>query len=262
MSERRSGWQTAATALAVVSAVIVLLGIVVIATFFAAIRDKSGDDLALNSVEHVASALADDLRGAHDLTDAETAAAEMFHSRSATVEPLTWVGAFGTTDGITIEARISAVVEASGGGAIFQPSTSAGAAERCYRYTVVEFREAEYEEIPCAGLPDPSVPPVSTRPELPVDAAERVEAALLASTGATALTEQLRQDFAGDEFEIEAIDTPAGERVVAVGVRPGTDCVLRVRLADGEIVVPSYEQIWLQPGEQGCSTDLYTAPPQ
>lgn len=262
MSERRSGWQIAATIIAIPAAVVVLAGIAIIVTFFTSVQDKSGDDIALKRVENVARALADDLGGARDLTDAETAAAEMFHSRSATVVPLTWTGTLGTEGGITIEARITADVAGGNSGAMFAPDTSSGFASRCYRYTVAALRDVRYWEIPCAFVGEPSAPPMSTRPELPLDAAERVEDALRASADTTELSESLHREFPGERFRVETEDTPAGERVVAVGVTPGTDCVLRVRLTDGEIVTPSYDQIWLQPGELGCSTRLYTAPPQ
>ncbi|PRB12205.1 hypothetical protein [Microbacterium sp. MYb62] len=254
-------WPVIATVIAIPAAVIVIVGIVFVVMFFVSVQDKDGDDVALNRVEHVARALADDLRGAHDLTDAETVAAEMFHSRSAIVEPLTWTGAFGTDDGITIQTRISASVEASSSGAMFAPYTSAGSAERCYRYTVVVFREAAYDEIPCQGLPQPPAPPASTSPALPGDATARIDGILM-TTDPADLAEALRQEFPGDRFRVEAIETPAGEQVVAVGVTPGTDCVLRVRRTDGEVVSPPYDRIWLEPGELGCSTRLYTAPPQ
>lgn len=254
-------WRRAATILAIPAALIVLAGIALVVVIAISLQDRDGDDIALDRVEHVAGALSDALRNARGLTDAATVAAEMFHSRSATVEPLTWTGVFGEGDGITIEARVSAAVEASSGGSMFARYTSAGAAERCYRYTVVALREVQYEEIPCAGLPEPSAPPVATRPELPNDAAERVERALAAPERAP-LRDTLRAEFPGDEFTIDTVETPAGETVAAVGVTPGTHCILRVRLRNGEIISPPYDRTWLQPGELGCSTGLYVAPPQ
>jgi hypothetical protein len=259
----RSPWKLTATVLAIPAAVVVLAGIVLAIVIVVSMQDKDGDDLAADQVEHVARALVDDLRGARDLTDAETVAAEMFHSRSASVEPLTWSGSLGEGKGITIEARISAVVAESSSGELFAPHTSAGSAERCYRYTVSVSQDAAYEEIPCKGLTESAAPPSSNRPELPADAAERIEALLVATaTGVADLVDALRAEFPGSQFTVEAVDTPAGERVVAVGVTPGSDCVLRVRLPDGEIVSPSYDRIWLEPGELGCSAELYTAPPR
>lgn len=253
-------WRVVATVLAIPAALIVLAGVAIIVIFFVSTQDKNGDDVARGTVEHVAGALEADLRGAYDLTDAETVAAEMFRSRTATVEPLTWSGAFGSAEPITIQARISATVEASGSGAIFSSYTSAGSAEKCYRYTVPGFREATSEEVSCEGIPEPLDPPRSSRPELPSDAAERVESVLVAAAGSDP-TDALRAEFPGSAMTVEVEETSAGEVVAAVGVTPGTDCVLRVVSPTGEVTAPSFDPIWLEPGETGCSTRLYTAPP-
>ncbi|QNA92867.1 MULTISPECIES: hypothetical protein [unclassified Microbacterium] len=261
MTSRRSLGQGVATLLAIPAAAIVLAGIVLVTVFLVSTRDKDGDDVADGTVEHVADALADDLRGARDLTDAATVAAEMFHSRSATVEPLTWSGTLSDGGGIVIEARISAVVEESSSGALFAPSTSAGSSERCYRYAVTASGKVAHEEIPCSGIAEPVAPPASTRPELPLDTVERVDR-VLAASGGTDPTQALRDEFPDAHVIVQVEQTAGGEWVVAVGVTPGTDCVLRVRRTTGDVVSPPYDRIWLEPGETGCSPALYTAPPR
>jgi hypothetical protein len=117
------------------------------------------------------------------------------------------------------------------------------------------------ETISCHGLSTPAAPPVSQRPALPHDAAERVERILAVASGDD-LAELLDEEFPGEDFAIDAIETSDGDLVAAVGVTPGTDCVLRVRASNGEITAPSYDRIWLEPGELGCSVELYTAPPR
>lgn len=60
---------------------------------------------------------------------------------------------------------------------------------------------------------------------------------------------------------IDVATNDRGELVVAVGVASARDCVLRVRAESGEVTQPAYDRIWLEPGELGCSTRLYTSPP-
>lgn len=257
---RETPIQRIATVLAVLAALVVVTVIALIVAFLIATRDRDGDELAAENVGNAAHALADDLARIREPIDAETVAAERFESASAAVEPLSWSGTGGPGETMTIDARISDTVDENSIGGFYGPFNSAGSASRCYRYTVVALQDATYEEISCEGLPTPAESPASHRPSLPDDAAERVER-ILTTTRGSELAEALRLDFPGSEFTVDAVETPDGELVAAVGVQPGTDCVLRVRLRSGEIIAPSYDQIWLEPGETGCSTELYTAPP-
>ncbi|MGY1551856.1 hypothetical protein ACW5CM_08725 [Microbacterium sp. A588] len=245
-------------AIAVLTVVVVAVVLVII--LISSMRDRDGDELAAARVEDVARALAQDLDGISEPIDAETVAAERFHSRAATVEPLTWTGAIGLEQTGTIEARLSASVTENSIGGYYGPFNSAGSAVQCYRYTIALGEDVRFEMIPCDGLPEPRTPPASNRPVLPDDASEQIERILAAEAG-SAVADRLRAEFPGEEFTIEVVKTEAGEVVVAVGVSPGTDCILRVRNLTGEVIAPSYDQIWLQPGEQGCSTQLYTSPP-
>lgn len=250
-----------ATVLAIPAALIVVAGITFVIVFWIAIQPVDGDSVAADRVDHVAAALADDLSDMHEPLDAETVAAEWFHSGSATVEPLTWTGAVDIDRTATIDARITATVVESSTGGLFARYTSAGSAVGCYRYTVGLGDDAGYQSVPCDELPESTTSPSSNRPSLPDDAAERVEEVLAISPGSE-LAAMLRAEFSGSEFTIDAEQTAEGDLVAAVGVQPGNQCVLRVKTSSGEIFAPSYDQIWLQPGEQGCSTQLYTAPPQ
>lgn len=219
----KSPARTIATVLAIPAVMVVAAGITFVILFWIAIQPVDGDTLAVDRVEHVAAALADDLSDMREPVDAETVAAEWFHSRAATVEPLTWTGAVGTDRTATIEARITAAVAESSTGGGFAQYTSAGSAVGCYRFTVGLGDGAGYESVPCDALPESTTPASSNRPSLPDDAAERVEEVLASSPG-NELADLLRAEFPGAEF---TIDTE--------------------QAADGEL---------------GCSTQLYTAPPQ
>lgn len=252
--------QTIATIFAILIALFVVAVIVFAIVLWNSIQPRDGDALAAERVEHVAGALADDLSHMREPLDAETVAAEWFHSSSATVEPLTWTGTVDDGRTATIEARVSAMVPESSTGGFFARHTSAGSAVGCYRYTVGLGEDARYEAISCDDLPASEAPPSSNRPTFSDDAAERIEEILESSHGDD-LEDALRAEFSGAEYTIDTEKTDDGQLVAAVGLDPGTKCILRVKTADGEIISPSYDRIWLEPGELGCTTRLYTAPP-
>lgn len=253
--------RTVATVFALLAALVVAALITVVVLFWMALRPTDGDDVATGRVENVARALVDELSDIHETIDAETVAAEWLHSRSADVEALSWTGSTSADQTATIDVRISAAVVERSTGGIFARYTSAGSATKCFRFTVGLGDPARYETISCDGVSAPAAPPVSQRPVLPEDAAERVER-ILGVASSDDLTELLYEEFPGEDFAIDTIETSDGDLVAAVGVTPGTDCVLRVRASSGAITAPSYDRIWLEPGELGCSVELYTAPPR
>lgn len=224
--------------LAIPAVLVVTVVIAFLVFLLIAMQDQDGDDLAVDRVEHVADALAKDLSDIREPIDAETVAAEWFRSTSATIEPLTWTGTVGPDRAATIEARISASVAENSIGGFYGPFNSAGSAVRCYRYTVGLGEDASYEPVACEQLPTPSAPPHSNRPMLPHGAAERIEKAL-ADSSSSVVADKLRTEFPGEEFTIEVTQTAHGDVVVAVGVSPGTDCILRVRGVAGDIFAPS-----------------------
>ncbi|MBO0979852.1 hypothetical protein [Microbacterium sp. SD291] len=236
-----------ATAFAVVAALVVAGAIVLVVLVVIATQDRDGDDLAEDRVEQVAQSLADDLSRIREPIDAETVAAERFRSVEATVEPLSWSGDGDGGQAMIIDARISAAVAANSIGGYFGPFNSEGSAVMCYRFSVVALQASEYEEISCEGFAEPAAPPTSSRPSVPADAAQRVER-ILSTTPGTELADALRTEFPGADFTVDAVETPAQELVAAVGVSPGSDCVLRVLLPSGEIIAPSCDRIWLEPG--------------
>ncbi|MET8230378.1 hypothetical protein ABZS77_06845 [Micromonospora sp. NPDC005298] len=56
--------------------------------------------------------------------------------------------------------------------------------------------------------------------------------------------------------------THEGVLVAAVGVPAERDCLLPIRTAGGAVESPGYDPTWLEPGETGCRTGLYTSPPR
>lgn len=151
-------------------------------------------------------------------------------------------------------------MEANSIGGYYGPYNSAGSASARFRYTLIILQETTFTEISCDSLPSAVPTPHANTGALPADAAERVESAM-ATTDAGAIAAELRMLSPVAGLTIETTITDGGELVVAVGPPSANDCVLRVRTESGEITAPPYDPIWLEPGEAGCSTRLYTAPP-
>lgn len=265
-SPEQSGLPTfAKVALAVVIALVatVALGwLVVVLVVQAATAPRDGDAAARAGVERAAQELTDELGYWTESTDAETLAAERFTSpgdEGATVRPVAWSGTTNEGEGATVDVRITLRVEAESSPGLFQPSQTAGAAERCFRFAVQVTHDVTHREIDC---PDSSalipVPTPTPHPELAADAEARLTAVLTA-TEASTLASDVTAAFPEPDVTVdtEIVDE---ELVAAVGVPQARDCIVLVRRADGAIERIAFDRIQLEPGELGCSTRLYTSP--
>lgn len=178
---------------------------------------------------------------------------------SAVVEPLAWSGESAGSHA-TMEIRVIAEVEAQSSTQLFGESWSAGSATRCFRLEWRQYEAARRTEIPCPDGPAPVRPTPAARPELVPSDRERVVGILSAGGTADAVGSALREAFPQDYMRIETVDADGGV-VAAVGIPAERDCILAFRNAAGEVTFPDFRRISLEPGETGCSTDLYTDPP-
>lgn len=245
-----------------VVALIVVVGVVLGLILQALTAPRDGDAVARTGVERTAQGIADDLGYWTESTDAETLAAERFTSAGdvgATVRPIAWTGT--TSDGgATIDVRITLTVDAESSPGFFQPSQTAGSAERCYRFTVRVTDDVRHEEILCSSAAPVPEPTATQRPALADDAEMRLTD-VLSMTDVDSLAGDVAEAFPEDEVTIETAEA-GGELVAAVGVAPARDCVVMVRHVDGTIERVFFDRIQLEPGELGCSTRLYTNPPR
>lgn len=130
----------------------------------------------------------------------------------------------------------------------------------CYRYVLQLYRYTRHEQIDCPDVERPPIPVPEVVPALPDDARQRIEAALGSATPES-LASDVRAAFPEEFIKVETT-VHGGELVAAVGIPAERECLLAVRRVDGTIHYPSYDQVWLEPGELGCSVALYTAPPR
>lgn len=242
----------------------VMIVLAVIATVWltnAIFGTQDGDRIAWDRAAATAEAMQSDFGYQRDSRDAETIAAGLVFSSRNGVTPVAWSGSTEDGDEAVIDVRIRVEVEANAGGFGNGSVVSAGTAERCFRFTLVIHEDARRVEIECAGLPTAVEPPVATPlAALPEDAPTRLEA-VLAASDPEELAQNVRAEFADPEFSVDTELTGDGELVVALGALESRDCVVRVRKVDGTIVPVSFDRIWLEPGEGGCTVQLYTAPP-
>ncbi|WFE36173.1 hypothetical protein [Micromonospora sp. WMMD975] len=174
-------------------------------------------------------------------------------------EALAWSGRVYADELATIDVRFVSLGE----GPTARPGESsqpAGRTTRCYRYELRLYRYTTYREIDCppgAAPPPPSAAPV---PALPADGRKRLTTVLRAATPAT-LAGAVRAAFPQEWITVDTV-THEGALVAAVGVPPERQCLLLVRTPAGKIEEPGYDRIWLEPGETGCKTGLYVAPPR
>ncbi|MDA4895298.1 hypothetical protein PFZ55_51440 [Streptomyces sp. MS2A] len=245
-----------------IAAVCVVLAVAVAivgVTFIVQIRHSmDGSALADDAVSSTAAAIESRVDGFTSVPDPETVAAYHFGDRyPAEVVPLSWER--GDNGTVVISARIHKAVEALSPETVFGRQNSAGEATRCYRYEIGVY-DARRTEVACDGLPNPERSPTPTpEPGLPDDAEARL-GALLTTTAPDEIAIALSQEFP-EATVTETEVTPGGEVVAAVGY-PGGPCLVLVHRPDGVIERVSFRQIWLQPGETGCATALYTNPPR
>lgn len=243
---------------------VVMVGLAVFATLWltgSIFGSQDGDRIAWDRAAATADAMQEDFGYQRDRRDAETiAAGPVFTGRNGAT-PVAWSGSTDAGDEAVIDVRIRVDVAANEGGFGNGPVVSAGSTERCYRFTLVISQDARRDEVDCADLPTDVEPPVITPlAALPEDAAVRLEA-LLAASDPSDLAQNVRAEFTDPKFSVDTTVTDAGELVVALGAQESRNCLVRVRKLDGTIARVSFDRILLEPGEGGCTVQLYTAPP-
>ncbi|MEU7711744.1 hypothetical protein AB0B03_07350 [Micromonospora chalcea] len=234
------------------------------------IGEESGDALARDTAAAEAKQLNTELGHRNRARDAGSiAAAEIVQEPKnaasgggATVrrEALAWSGRTAGDERATVDVRFVVTVPEQPPVSIGGASNSAGEATRCYRYEFELYRYTTYHEIDCPSGPAPSPPTAAPVPRVPEDGQKRLTAVLRTATPET-LAGAVRAAFPQDWI---TVDTTArdGALVAAVGVPAERDCLLLVRTPAGKIEAPGYDRIWLEPGETGCRTALYLAPPR
>lgn len=234
----------------------------------------SGDGIARDLAERIAIGIGDDLtpQSPWPLDAEQLAQQAIAHPRlpdepavAYDIETLDWEGNSGDEDGARIRLRIAAEVAEHRSGP-WSPARPAGSATRCWTLTVRAvpgWRDDSWQlsEFGCpegavARIPDP--PPLLTMPD---GAAERLVAILAAADGGPALVERLvREEFDDPDYSVAA-DEREGVLVVALGVPRELSCVVAVRDAAGETAqYGGFPRATLQPGETGCSPNLYFFP--
>ncbi|MGC4892347.1 hypothetical protein [Micromonospora sp. DT31] len=175
-------------------------------------------------------------------------------------EALAWSGRTARDVRATVDVRFVATVEEQLPVSFGDPGTTPGEATRCYRYQFELSRYTTYQEIDCPGGHAPPPPTAAPVPQVPQDGPKRLTAVLRTATPGT-LADAVRKAFPEDWITVDTT-THEGALVAAVGVPAERDCLLLVRTPAGKIVAPSYDRIWLEPGETGCRTGLYVSPPR
>lgn len=170
-----------------------------------------------------------------------------------TVATLGWSGRAFSDEVATVDVRFEVTVL----GDFF---VTGGSATRCYRYTLALYRYAEYVGIDCPAGATAAVPSPSPVLILPPDTEKRLTAALRTATAET-LAARVRAAFPDPGIRVDTA-VHEGELVAAVGVPAERDCVVMVRAAAGAPRRVSFDQVWLEPGETGCTAALYLSPPR
>lgn len=186
--------------------------------------------------------------------------------RGVRVEPLSWSGTTGPADdgaGARITVRITVQLPAKTSSTLFGESYAASSATRCYRYGVIGFRffdTLQFEEIACTSEAAPALPTPETIPALSEDA-EAVLGAVLRDATAEDVDAAVADAFPQPEVTTQT-EVVGGELVASVGIPVERDCLVMVRRVTGVVERLAFDSEWLEPGELGCSTRLYTAPPR
>jgi len=225
-----------------------------------------GDQLAHRGAENVVAQIASHSDNTAEVTIEEMVAWWVPEGQVAakpglaTIDALAWSGQIGHESTATIDVRIHVEVKARSSTAIGGRSNSAGEATVCSRLIWSRYEEAQRSEIPCPDTAAPPRPEPTARPELTEEDTARV-AHILATTGELeAIDTALRDSFPEEYYRVDT-ELWNGETVVAVGIPAERECILIVRNLAGELSYPSYRRISLEPGETGCSTNLFTHPP-
>lgn len=179
-----------------------------------------------------------------------------------TVEALSWEGHSGDDAGAVIEIRVAVHVLPASATTVFGSSQEEGFSTRCWRLTVFGYHDYDSlkrDEISCPSGPAPALPTPAPIRAFPDD----VETLLLAAIdGATAadIDARVAAAFPEDYYVIQS-DSENGELAVALGIPAQFECAIGLIHADGTItILRGFDRTSLQPGEQGCSTELYFHP--
>ena len=216
-----------------------------------------------------AQAVADDI-GSHSANAPEITLAEMVawwvpedsvpvDSGTAVVEALAWSGESAGSQA-TIDIKVNVEIAGRSSPQIFGESWGPGSATQCFRLEWQQYERARRSDIPCPDGPAPPRPTPAPRPELTQADRDRV-AEIVAGGGAVSEVDRaLRDAYPEDYVRVETVAADGGV-VAAVGIPAERECILIFRDAAGAISFPEFRRISLEPGEVGCSTSLYTAPP-
>lgn len=234
------------------------------------VGEESGDALARDTAAAEAKQLNTELGHRNRVRDAGSiAAAEIVRKPEdaasgggATLrrEALAWSGRTAGDERATVDVRFVVTVPERPPVSIGGASNSAGEATRCYRYEFELYRYTTYHEIDCPSGAAPPPPTAAPVPAVPADGQQRLTAVLRTATPDT-LAGAVRAAFPQDWITVDTT-VHEGALVAAVGVPAERDCLLLVRTPAGRIESPGYDRIWLEPGEIGCRTALYVAPPR
>lgn len=219
----------------------------------------AGDPVAEDVMARQAERLNTQLGYRNRPRDAESIAAEVrtdpVGDGSVRVTPLAWAGRLFSDERATVDVRFDVtVLDADPWG------TAERSATRCYRYELELYRYTTYSEIDCPAIATPPVPSAAPVPRLPGDAEERLTAVLRGATPDT-LAGAVRAAFPDEVFKVDTV-TAQGTLVAAVGVPAERDCIVMIRTPDGATKRVGFDPVWLEPGELGCSVQLYTSPPR
>jgi hypothetical protein len=230
----------------------------------------SGDSVARDQADQTAATIGKDLTPPVIRSrPATTLAGEVLTDPAANsdndgirtaVETLAWAGDSGNPSGARIDIRVTVRVDEKDAVDVGQPDRLPGSAVRCWRLTVFGFRSFDTlhrDEIDCPTTPG-RVPPNVPIPTLPADTQQRLSAALATATD-TDLDQVVHAAFPEAGLTLDT-GSRAGELVATVGIPNERRCVLGVRHSDGTVQVGQPSGVQLEPGETGCTVQLYFAP--
>lgn len=233
---------------------------------------QGGDSYAADLAERIIIGIGDDITPAYPKPrDAEYLAERaVANPRLPSTEgqvdyqvtALAWDGDSGDPEGATIDIRVAVHVHYYSPNTIGGTRIEDGDAVRCWRLTVFGLHDHDSlkrSQIDCpkeADVPEPDPAPL---PALPGDVEQLLVTALTDATAAD-LEGRVRAAFPNEAIVIQTA-TSKGELVAAVGIPVELECAVGVRHADGTVdVYQGFQDELLQPGEMGCSPELYLHP--
>jgi hypothetical protein len=234
---------------------------------------RGGDGYAAGLAERIIIGIGDDITPAYPkprdaefladwaITDPRLPATE--GEADYDITALAWSGNSGDPEGATVDIRVAVHVHPYSPNTIGGISIKQGDAVRCWRLTVFglhDYDSLKRSEINCPEdsgvVPKPDPAPL---PSLPDDVEPLLIAALADATPEDFET-RVRAAFPDEAIVIQTA-VANGELVAAVGIPVELQCAVGVRHADGTVgVSQGFKEVLLQPGEVGCSPELYLHP--